>query len=53
MLTPPQRGPLCCEQGEIEFAPGVVLKGTVTIKNTSNNRATVPAGTYENTTVEV
>merc|ERR1712173_244690 len=37
----------------LSFASGVVIKGEVTIKNPSSERIVVPAGTYENQTVDV
>jgi len=37
--------------GPMEFAAGVVIKGKVEIKSTE--KKTVPAGTYENTTLEL
>jgi len=40
-------------EGEIEFAPGVVIKGEVTIVNSSGSKQTVAAGTYENTKIEM
>lgn len=40
-------------EGEVEFAAGVVIKGEVTIKNASEGKKTVAAGTYENATVEL
>merc|ERR1719247_3408320 len=38
-------------EGEMDFAAGVVIKGDVTIK--SSEKKTVPAGTYEDTTLEL
>mmetsp|Transcript_104162 Transcript_104162/g.299802 ORF Transcript_104162/g.299802 Transcript_104162/m.299802 type:complete len:384 (+) Transcript_104162:2-1153(+) len=40
-------------EGEVKFAKGVVIKGTVTIKNTSGSCKEVAAGTYEDKTVEL
>merc|ERR1711920_530072 len=40
-------------EGEVEFSAGVILKGSVTIKNTSDGKKVVEAGTYEDTTVEL
>jgi len=40
-------------EGPMTFASGVVIKGTVTIKNSSDSPKPVAAGVYENTTVEV
>merc|ERR1712039_581835 len=40
-------------EGEVEFAAGVVLEGTVTFKNTGDGKKTVAAGTYENQTVDL
>merc|ERR1712224_74196 len=37
----------------IEFAPGVVIKGDVTFKNSSGEKKVVAAGTYEDTTIEL
>jgi len=39
-------------EGPIEFAAGVVCKGTCTFKN-AGDKKTVPAGTYEDTTLEL
>mmetsp|Transcript_36542 Transcript_36542/g.85647 ORF Transcript_36542/g.85647 Transcript_36542/m.85647 type:complete len:468 (-) Transcript_36542:295-1698(-) len=38
-------------EGPMEFAAGVVIKGSVTFKSTE--KKTIAAGTYENTTVEL
>merc|ERR1719362_180842 len=40
-------------EGEVSFATGVVVKGTVTFKNASGGAKVVAAGTYEDTTVEL
>ncbi|CAK0823462.1 unnamed protein product [Prorocentrum cordatum] len=40
-------------EGEIEFAAGVVLKGEIKIKSSSEGKKVVAAGTYENTTIEL
>eukprot|EP00450_Noctiluca_scintillans_P032720 CAMPEP_0194549948 /NCGR_PEP_ID=MMETSP0253-20130528/95463_1 /TAXON_ID=2966 /ORGANISM="Noctiluca scintillans" /LENGTH=906 /DNA_ID=CAMNT_0039397383 /DNA_START=101 /DNA_END=2821 /DNA_ORIENTATION=+ len=40
-------------EGPVEFASGVVIKGSVTFKNTTENKKIVAAGTYENTTVDL
>jgi len=40
-------------EGNVAFAKGVVIKGDVTIKNTSNKRKWVPPGTYENDTLDL
>jgi len=40
-------------EGEITFAKDVVIKGTVTIKNSSGSCKEVPAGTYEDCTKEL
>merc|ERR1712174_88609 len=40
-------------EGEIEFAPGVIVKGAVTIKNKGDGKKIVEADTYEDTTVEL
>eukprot|EP00913_Durusdinium_trenchii_P031822 g29801.t1 len=40
-------------EGEVTFAKDVVIKGTVTIKNTSGGSKEVPSGTYEDTTKEL
>merc|ERR1711953_1106408 len=40
-------------KGEVEFAAGVVLVGDVTFSNAGEGKKTVPADTYENTTVEL
>merc|ERR1711948_234745 len=40
-------------EGEVEFSAGVILKGSVTIKNSSDGKKVVEAGTYEDTTVEL
>jgi len=40
-------------EGEVEFAPGVVIKGDVTVSASSSGKKTVPAGVYENTKVVV
>merc|ERR1719210_3228875 len=40
-------------EGEMSFAKGVVVKGTVTFKNASGGAKVVAAGTYEDTSVEV
>ncbi|MGY8687477.1 MAG: UTP--glucose-1-phosphate uridylyltransferase, partial [Verrucomicrobiales bacterium] len=46
---------LGCESLEIEgmvrFAPGVILRGKVVIKNPSDDRMTIPAGTYKDQTI--
>lgn len=39
-------------EGKVSFAAGVVIKGDVTIKNAGDKKE-VPAGTYENTTLEL
>lgn len=39
-------------EGTVEFAAGVVIKGTVNIKSGAGKKV-VPAGTYENTTLEL
>jgi UDP-N-acetylglucosamine pyrophosphorylase len=48
---------IACEtlevQGDIEFAPGVVLRGKVKIVNAASTTKVVPAAVYENTTVEL
>ena len=38
-------------EGDVTFASGVVIKGTVTIKNSGASKE-VPAGTYEDTVKE-
>jgi len=40
-------------EGEISFAKDVVIKGTVTIKNTGGGCKEVPSGTYEDTVKEL
>merc|ERR1719444_148677 len=40
-------------EGDVTFAKGVVIKGTVTIKNTGSGSKEVAAGTYEDKTVEL
>lgn len=40
-------------KGQVAFADGVVIKGDVTIKNASSEKKTVPAGVYENQTLEL
>merc|ERR1712187_6813 len=40
-------------EGEVEFAAGVVLEGTVIIKNSADLKKVVEAGTYENSTLEL
>jgi len=40
-------------EGNMSFAKGVVVKGSVTIKNASASAKVVAAGTYEDTTVEL
>merc|ERR1711972_772630 len=40
-------------EGPIEFAAGVEIKGTVTIKNPTSSKLTLPPGTYENKTVDL
>merc|ERR1712136_412930 len=40
-------------EGPVEFASGVVIKGSVTFKNTTEDKKIVAAGTYENTTVDL
>jgi hypothetical protein len=40
-------------QGEVEFAPSVVLKGQVTVVNATGSKKTLAAGVYENTKVEL
>jgi UDP-N-acetylglucosamine pyrophosphorylase len=40
-------------EGPMTFASGVVIKGTVTIKNSSDSPKAVAAGVYEDTTVEL
>jgi UDP-N-acetylglucosamine pyrophosphorylase len=40
-------------EGKVEFAAGVVIKGSVTVKNASDEKKVVAAGTYEDTTVEL
>eukprot|EP00928_Gymnodinium_smaydae_P020923 TRINITY_DN180_c0_g1_i3.p1 TRINITY_DN180_c0_g1~~TRINITY_DN180_c0_g1_i3.p1 ORF type:complete len:920 (+),score=241.01 TRINITY_DN180_c0_g1_i3:63-2822(+) len=40
-------------EGPVEFAAGVVIKGNVTIKNGTEERKVVSAGTYENTTLDL
>merc|ERR1712226_953628 len=40
-------------KGEVEFAAGVVCIGEVTFSNAGEGKKTVPAGTYENTAVEL
>jgi len=40
-------------KGPVEFAAGVVCAGEVTFSNSSDDKKTVPAGKYENTTVEL
>merc|ERR1712187_591139 len=40
-------------EGEVEFAAGVIIKGSVTFKNVSDSKKTVPAGTYENESVDL
>jgi UDP-N-acetylglucosamine pyrophosphorylase len=39
--------------GKIEFEAGVIVKGEVTFSNKGEEKKTVAAGTYENTTVEL
>merc|ERR1712125_222538 len=39
-------------KGPVEFAAGVVCKGEVTFENASEDKKTVAAGTYDNTTVK-
>lgn len=39
-------------EGDVTFASGVVIKGTVTIKNSGASKE-VPAGTYEDTVKEI
>jgi len=40
-------------QGPVEFAAGVVIKGSVTIKNSGDTRKVVASGTYVNTTIDL
>eukprot|EP00931_Biecheleriopsis_adriatica_P074422 TRINITY_DN4847_c0_g1_i1.p1 TRINITY_DN4847_c0_g1~~TRINITY_DN4847_c0_g1_i1.p1 ORF type:complete len:924 (-),score=235.81 TRINITY_DN4847_c0_g1_i1:153-2924(-) len=40
-------------EGKVEFAKGVVIKGNVTIKNSSDVKKVVAAGVYENTKVDL
>merc|ERR1712151_254822 len=40
-------------KGPVEFAAGVTCKGEVTFENASEEKKTVAAGTYENTTVDL
>ncbi|CAE8646314.1 unnamed protein product [Polarella glacialis] len=40
-------------EGEVTFAKGVTIKGSVTIKNASGSTKEVQAGAYEDTTVEL
>jgi UDP-N-acetylglucosamine pyrophosphorylase len=40
-------------EGEVTFAKGVVIKGSVNIKNASGSSKEVPAGTYEDKTVDL
>jgi len=40
-------------EGNVKFAAGVVIKGTVTIKNASGEQKEVPTGLLENTTLEL
>ena len=40
-------------EGKVEFAAGVVIKGTVKIVNSSDEKKVVAAGTYEDTTIEL
>merc|ERR1719359_2028002 len=40
-------------KGEVEFAAGVIVKGTVTFNNAGEGKKTVAAGTYEDTTVDL
>ncbi|CAE8589400.1 unnamed protein product [Polarella glacialis] len=40
-------------EGEVTFAKGVTIKGSVTIKNASGSTKEVQAGVYEDTTVEL
>merc|ERR1719215_929926 len=40
-------------EGEVIFAKGVVIKGSVIIKNASGSSKEVPAGTYEDKTVDL
>jgi UDP-N-acetylglucosamine pyrophosphorylase len=40
-------------QGEVEFAAGVTIRGSVTIKNAGEGKKVVEAATYEDTTVEL
>jgi len=44
---------LVVEGTKVEFAAGVVIKGSVTIKNGSGEKRTLKAGTYVDTTVEL
>merc|ERR1712187_231131 len=40
-------------EGQVEFAAGVIIKGTVIIKNSADLKKVVEAGTYENSTLEL
>merc|ERR1740138_85761 len=40
-------------KGEVEFAAGVVVKGTVTFSNAGEGKKVVEAGTYEDKTVDL
>jgi UDP-N-acetylglucosamine pyrophosphorylase len=40
-------------EGEVEFAAGVVVKGTVTFKNASGSKKVIAAGEYKDQTVEL
>ena len=44
---------LAVEGEKIEFEKGVVIVGSVTIKNGSGSKKKLKKGTYENTTVEL
>jgi len=40
-------------EGSLEFAAGVVIKGSVTFKNSDKDKKVVPSGMYENTTLDL
>jgi enolase len=40
-------------EGQVVFAPGVVIKGSVTFKNATSDKKLVLAGTYSNTAVDL